>query len=136
MKPLAPAQANRITTEAVRAACEKQSRPIASVVVDHLALKMGTQREDGAATLPIKIGAGKGSVVVRTDVRVSHVKANFAFFRVIPVARSRSTAQTGSVVIKTADGYVDGAMADVGGTSDKDGIVRIEGVPAAALPHS
>ncbi len=140
MQTLTLDQANRIAAAALGAARRDGFRAMALVVLDAAGqLKLAT-REDGATPLRVDIANGKAAAAfgmgVNTRTLHERASANPVFFNAIaPAHGGKFIAQTGAVVIVSADGEVLGAIGASGGTGDEDEAICIEGLRAAGLAH-
>ena len=132
--------ANQIIGAALAASQQAGYRPMAVVVLDDAGHLKAAQREDGASMFRIDVATGKAWAAVgmgaSSRVLGQRAKDNPNFFVALAAtAQGRFLAQTGAVLIKTADGSVLGAVGASGGTGDEDEAICMAGVLAAGLQH-
>jgi uncharacterized protein GlcG (DUF336 family) len=114
--------------------------PMGVVVVDGAGQIVASAREDGASALRLDIALGKAGAAigmgVNSRVLAQRAKDVPAFFNAVASAASQKfIAQTGAVLVRTADGTVIGAAGASGGTGDEDEALCAAGVAAAGLRH-
>ena len=132
--------ANQIIGAALAASQQAGYRPMAVVVLDDAGHLKSAQREDAASMFRIDVATGKAWAAVgmgaSSRVLGQRAKDNPNFFVALAAtAEGRFLAQTGAVLIKSADGAVIGAVGASGGTGDEDEAICIAGVLAAGLVH-
>ena len=138
MSELTLEQANKIIAVALERARERGYRPMAVVVLDASGHLKALQREDGACMFRVDVATGKAwaSVGMGAPSRdlLERAKQNPTFFGgLAATAQGKFLAQTGAVLIKSADGEILGAAGASGGTGDEDEEVCMAGVKAAGL---
>jgi uncharacterized protein GlcG (DUF336 family) len=138
MSELTLEQANKIIAVALERARERGYRPMAVVVLDASGHLKALQREDGASMFRVDVATGKAwaSVGMGAPSRdlLERAKQNPTFFGgLAATAQGKFLAQTGAVLIKSADGEILGAAGASGGTGDEDEEVCMAGVKAAGL---
>ena len=132
--------ANQIIAAALAASQQAGYRPMAVVVLDEAGHLKAAAREDGASMFRIDVATGKAWAAVgmgaSSRMLGQRAKDNPNFFVALAAtAQGRFLAQTGAVLIKTADGSVLGAVGASGGTGDEDEAICMAGVLAAGLQH-
>lgn len=140
MPALTLTAANQIIAAALAASQQAGYRPMAVVVLDEAGHLKAAAREDGASMFRIDVATGKAWAAVgmgaSSRVLGQRAKDNPNFFVALAAtAQGRFLAQTGAVLIKTADGSVLGAVGASGGTGDEDEAICMAGVLAAGLQH-
>ena len=140
MPALTLTAANQIIAAALAASQQAGYRPMAVVVLDEAGHLKAAAREDGASMFRIDVATGKAWAAVgmgaSSRVLGQRAKDNPNFFVALAAtAQGRFLAQTGAVLIKTADGSVLGAVGASGGTGDEDETICMAGVLAAGLQH-
>jgi len=138
MSELTLEQANKIIAAALERARERGYKPMAVVVLDAAGHLKALQREDGASMFRVDVATGKAwaSVGMGAPSRdlLERAKMNPVFFGgLAATAQGKFLAQTGAVLIKSADGRILGAAGASGGTGDEDEEVCAAGVKAAGL---
>jgi uncharacterized protein GlcG (DUF336 family) len=131
-------QANKIIAVALESARARAYRPMAVVVLDASGHLKALQREDGASMFRVDVATGKAWASVGMGARsrdlLERAKQNPVFFGgLAATAQGKFLAQTGAVLIKSADGKILGAAGASGGTGDEDEEVCVAGVEAAGL---
>ena len=134
-------QAQTILDAALAEARAKGYLPVGVVVLDAAGQTKAVAREDGASALRLDIASGKAGAAigmgVNSRVLTQRAKDLPAFFNAVASTASQNfIAQTGAVLIKSADGQVIGAAGASGGTGDEDEAICIAGISAAGLMHA
>ncbi len=138
MTTLTLALANSIIESALKRSGELGYLPMAVVVLDESGHVKTVQRQDGASMFRVDIATGKAWAAVGMGVSS---RALFERTKTTPVfmtslsatAGGKFLAQTGAVLIKSAEGKVLGAVGASGGTGDEDEAICAFGVQAAGL---
>jgi uncharacterized protein GlcG (DUF336 family) len=138
MSELTLEQANKIIAVALVTARERGHKPMGVVVLDQSGHVKALQREDGASMFRIDVATGKAWAAVAMGAPsrdlLERAKQNPIFFGGLSAtAQGKFLAQTGAVLIKSADGKILGAAGASGGTGDEDEAVCMAGVQAAGL---
>jgi len=141
MTELNLALARQIIDGALKEARAKGYLPMGIAVVDAAGQTKALAREDGASALRLDIALGKAGAAVgmgvSSRVLAQRAKDVPAFFNAVAsTATLNFIAQTGAVLIKSADGRVIGAAGASGGTGDEDEAICIAGIAAAGLTHA
>lgn len=134
-------QANRIIGAALSHSHSLGYRPMAVAIVDAGGNVKAVQREDGASMFRVDVALGKAWAAVAMDansrVLAQRAKDMPGFFNALAsVGQGRFIPQTGSVLIKDADGTILGAVGASGGTGDEDEAICIHGVVSVGLAHA
>lgn len=138
MTSLTLAAANEIVAAALTKSKELGYQPMAVVVLDEAGSIKVAQREDGASMFRIDIATGKawGAVSMGVSSRKlserAAINSNF-FVSLAATAKGRFLPQTGSVLIKSKEGQILGAVGASGGTGDEDEAICIHGVESAGF---
>jgi len=138
MSELTLEQANRIVTEAIKAARSMKIPPVTVVVLDGSGHLKAMQREDGASMFRFEVARGKawGAVGMGAASRVlaDRAKENPNFFVALAATgEGKFLPQPGAVLIRDGDGNILGAAGASGGTGDEDEALCAQGVSNAGL---
>lgn len=138
MSDLTLEQANRIVTEALKAARAMNIPPVTVVALDAAGHLKAMQREDGASMFRFEVALGKawGAVGMGAASRVlaERAKENPNFFVALAATGAgKFLPQPGAVLVRNAKGEVIGAVGASGGTGDEDEALCSQGVVNAGL---
>lgn len=141
MSELTLKQALAIVAAAAADARAKSYAPMGIAVIDAAGQTKALVREDGASALRLDIALGKAGAAVgmgvNSRVLAQRAKDVPAFFNAVASAATLNfIAQTGAVLIKSADGRVIGAAGASGGTGDEDEEICVAGIAAVGLAHA
>lgn len=130
--------APQIINAALTEAHSRSYRPMGVVGIDAAGHLKASARDDGATPLRLDIARGKACAAAgmgsSSRVLTERAKQFPAFFGTIAATASQPfIAQTGAVLIKTADGEILGALGASGGTGDEDENICSHGVQTADL---
>lgn len=138
MRDLTLREANQILQGAVDAARQKKLRPLTIVVLDRAGDVKAVAREDGASMFRFNVALGKAfaAAAMGTSSRKlsEFAKLNPTFLvSLAATAQGKFLAQTGAVLVATAEGEVLGAVGASGDTGDEDEAACMAGIEAAGL---
>ena len=132
------AQANTITTAALKKAREAKFAPLTVVVLDAGGHVVACQREDNSGIVRFDLAYGKawGSLGMGFGTRELAERAGKApaFVTALTAAsKGRAVPSPGGVLIRDASGVLLGAVGISGDTGDNDEICALAGIEAAGL---
>ncbi len=138
MPPLTLAQAQAITTEALRKGRELGLKPLTVAVLDSGGHTVALVREDGASNLRPGIAAGKASGALALGVssrKIAEMAADRPTFvsSLSGISQGGMIPAAGGVIVVDAAGVPIGAVGVTGDTSDNDEIAALAGIAAAGL---
>lgn len=138
MASLTLAQAQTITTEALRKGRELGLKPLTVVVLDAGGHTLALLREDGSSNLRPGIATGKASGALALGVSSRKI-ADMAVDRPTfvsslgPISQGGIIPAAGGVIVVDDAGAAIGAVGVTGDTSDNDEIAALAGIAAASL---
>lgn len=123
---------------ALAAARRAGHAPMAVAVLDAGGHLQAMHREDGATWFRPEIAQGKAWAALGMGVSsrdlFERAKSNPTFFASLATkSHGQFIAQTGAVLVKSADGTALGAVGASGGTGDEDEAICIAGIRAAGF---
>ncbi|MCS4505462.1 hypothetical protein KBTX_02212 [wastewater metagenome] len=141
-RTLLPLESARvIARETLKAARDRDLKPMTVVVVDGGGHPVVVEREDGAGTVRFEVARGKASAALGTGVASGALGAanaeRPAFLAAVSgVADNGAVPVAGGVLVLDGEGLVIGAVGVSGDASDADEAVAVAGIEAAGLAAS
>jgi len=138
MTELTLESAQKIVTEALKAAREKSMKPLAVAVYDERGALRALAAEDGTSLKRAEIAMGKayGALALGVGSRAIHKMATERPFFVAAATHAVGGSLIpvpGGVLIKDGQGAILGAVGVSGDTSDNDEIAAAKGIEAAGF---
>jgi len=138
MTELTLESAQKIVTEALKAAREKSMKPLAVAVYDERGALRALAAEDGTSLKRSEIAMGKayGALALGVGSRAIHKMATERPFFVAAATHAVGGSLIpvpGGVLIKDGQGAILGAVGVSGDTSDNDEIAAAKGIEAAGF---